>query len=53
METDPFDGDIVKLGGEEDMWRRRVGAYRVLFKVLSEEKVVFVREVARRTSSTY
>lgn len=53
MEEDPFDGDIFNLGGEENAWRRRAGAYRILFKILSEERIIFVREVARRTSSTY
>ena len=53
MGADPFGGDIVKLGGGEDTWRRRVGSYRVLFKVLSGEKIIFIREVKRRTSSTY
>lgn len=53
MGADPFGGDIVKLGGGEDTWRRRVGAYRILFKVLSGEKIIFIREVKRRTSSTY
>ena len=53
METYPFGGDIVKLGGEENTWRRRVGNYRILFKIPSREKIIFIREVVRRTSSTY
>jgi len=53
MEKDPFRGDVVNLKGEEDTWRRRVGSYRLLFKVLSKERAIFVREVKRRTSSTY
>lgn len=53
MEDDPFEGDIRKLGGDGDVWRRRVGSYRILFKILSEERIIFIREVARRTSSTY
>lgn len=53
MEMNPFGGDVVKLGGENDTWRRRIGSYRILFKVLSADKTIFIREVTRRTSSTY
>ena len=31
MEAEPFSGDIVKLEGETDRWRRRVGNYRIFF----------------------
>ena len=49
----PYAGDIVKMRGEKDVWRRRVGAYRIFFEVLSEERVVYVYRVERRTSTTY
>ena len=40
LEMNPFGGDIAKMGGEENTWRRRVGNYRILFKILSEEKLI-------------
>ena len=33
MEANPFFGDIIKLEGETDRWRRRVGSYRLFFAV--------------------
>lgn len=32
MADDPFSGDAVKLAGEDNLWRRRVGSYRVFFR---------------------
>ena len=31
MEADPFFGDTIKLEGERDRWRRRIGSYRIFF----------------------
>jgi mRNA-degrading endonuclease RelE of RelBE toxin-antitoxin system len=31
LAEDPFSGDIIKLEGAENRWRRRVGSYRVFF----------------------
>ena len=53
MADDPFAGDIVKLGGEGNRWRRRVGSYRIFFSVDSIEKTVDVTAIVRRTSTTY
>ena len=53
MAANPYSGDVVKMHGEEDTWRRRVGSYRIFFEVLSEECVVYVYRVERRTSTTY
>ena len=53
MKESPFQGDIVKLGGDGDRWRRRVGNYRILFNVLSGERTVFVYDISRCTSGTY
>jgi len=53
MQTDPFQGDIVRLKGQTAAWRRRVGAYRILFDVHRETRVVNVVDIARRTSTTY
>lgn len=33
MRQAPFAGDIVRLQGESNAWRRRVGNYRIFFEV--------------------
>jgi len=53
MKQNPFSRDILKLRGEEDIWRLRVGNYRVLFEVLFEKRTIFIYDVVRRTSTTY
>ena len=51
--VNPYAGDIQKLGGEEDAWRRRGGSYRVLYEIRNREKIVYIADIRRRTSSTY
>jgi mRNA interferase RelE/StbE len=53
LADDPFSGDVLKLEGMGDRWRRRVGSYRIFFSVDSVEKAVSVLAVVRRTSTTY
>ena len=53
FKSNPFEGDIEKIKGEEDLWRRRVGAYRILYEIFLKAKVVLVADVRRRTSATY
>jgi mRNA interferase RelE/StbE len=52
MESDPFSGDMVKLKGTAG-FRRRVGAFRILFDLNLELRRVEVTDIARRTSTTY
>lgn len=49
----PFTGDISKIEKKENGWRRRVGNYRVFYNIKTEEKIVEITEVERRTSKTY
>ena len=51
--SDPYFSDIEKMSGEEDTWRRRVGSYRIFYKILPTRNLVFVFKIKRRTSSTY
>ena len=51
--ANPFSGDIQKMKGEENAWRKRVGAYRIFYEILSHERVVHVFHAERRTSNTY
>lgn len=53
LPLDPYDGDIEKIKGEDKIWRRRVGNYRISYEIISENKVVYVFNVERRTSSSY
>ena len=49
----PYWGDIEKIGGEKNTWRRRVGNYRMLYEIFSNEKFVFIFDIRRRTTATY
>ncbi len=49
----PYFGDIQKMRGEENSWRRRVGSYRIFYKLKTKEKVILVFNLERRTSKTY
>ncbi len=53
LQTNPFQGDIIRLSNQPSAWRRRIGAYRIFFDVDAEQGVVDVVDVARRTSTTY
>lgn len=51
--TDPYFGDIQKMKGEENTWRRRIGAYRIFYRIKVAEKILLVFCIERRTSKTY
>ena len=53
LPLDPFRGDIKKMKGEQNVWRRRIGVYRIRYELIVEEKVIHVFLVERRTSSNY
>ena len=53
ISSNPYTGDIVKLEGEKNSWRRRVGAYRIFYELNSQEKVISIFRVERRGSKTY
>lgn len=53
MAQNPFMGDLQKLGGKEAEWRRRVGAYRIIFQLSTAEHFLFIIDIRRRASHTY
>ena len=53
LSVNPYSGDLVKLGGEDNLWRRRVGAYRIKFQIRNKERIIYIYEIGRRTSKTY
>jgi mRNA interferase RelE/StbE len=40
--------DIIKISGEKDTFRLRIGKYRALFKVYDEEKTIVVAKIDLR-----
>lgn len=42
LPTNPYFGDIQKMKGEDDTWRRRVGSYRIFYKIKNDEEIILV-----------
>jgi mRNA-degrading endonuclease RelE of RelBE toxin-antitoxin system len=53
MAADPFRGDIKYLKGEEGLLRRRVGDWRIFFRLIPEQRQILIPAIERRTSTTY
>ena len=53
LTINPYAGDIRKMEGEDDTWRRRVGAYRIKYEIRTLERMIRILEVKRRASNTY
>mgnify|MGYP005851608497 CR=1 FL=1 len=48
LENNITDKDIRKLKGEKDLWRLRVGDYRVIMEINQERLVIIALHVAHR-----
>ena len=53
MEEGPFLGDVRKLKGGGQGFRRRVGDWRIFFDIYPKQRRVVVIAIERRTSTTY
>lgn len=53
LTVNPYAGDIRKMEGENDIWRKRIGSYRMKYEIQASQKVIRVLELTRRTSNTY
>lgn len=53
LPSDPYIGDITKVKGEENLWRRRVGAFRIFYELIPDERIIDVLRIECRTSTTY
>ena len=53
FKINPFSGDIEKIKGEINTWRRRVGSYRIFYEIYQQTHSVFVYHIERRGSHTY
>lgn len=51
LADDPRPPGVVQL--EQDVYRLRVGDYRVIYKVLDEEQIILIGRIVRRSESTY
>jgi mRNA interferase RelE/StbE len=40
LSNNPFSGDIIRLEGTDNRWRRRVGNYRIFFAVDTTNRMV-------------
>ncbi len=45
---DPRPAGVVKLAGDENLWRIRVGNYRVVYEIHGHRLIVLVLRVAHR-----
>ena len=52
MEANPFSGDIKFLRGDPRL-RRRVGSWRIFFRVERTENTIYISAIERRSSTTY
>lgn len=52
MRLNPYVGDFSKLEGD-NVWRRRVGAYRIFFEVDQIARTIIIFHIERRGSNTY
>ncbi|MBU2109411.1 type II toxin-antitoxin system RelE/ParE family toxin [Patescibacteria group bacterium] len=49
----PYNGDLEKITDEINMWRRRVGNYRIIYEIDGKSKTITIMDIRRRTSTTY
>lgn len=53
LPANPYFGDIQKMKGKDNTWRRRIGSYRIFYKIYMTEQIIFVFHLERRGSKTY
>lgn len=46
--TNPFLSESIKIGGGKNIFRIRVGKYRILYKVYPDEKYLLITEIGKR-----
>jgi len=50
MKTDPFSGDIKLMQGEDNLYRRRKGNYRIYFRPIQSQHILEISLIERRSS---
>jgi len=48
LKNDPRPQGAIKLTGEENAWRIRVGDYRILYTIEEEIRIITIEKVAHR-----
>jgi len=48
LQGNPRPPGVVKLAGDENLWRIRVGDYRVVYEIYDDRLIVLVLRVAHR-----
>ncbi|MHC1595632.1 MAG: type II toxin-antitoxin system RelE family toxin [Candidatus Syntropharchaeales archaeon] len=49
LSKDPFIGDVKKVEGRENVYRVRIGDYRVLYLLDRKEKEIYVVKIDKRS----
>lgn len=50
MKSNPFRGDVKLMQGEENLYRRRVGSYRIYFRPIVQHGFLDIPEIERKQS---
>jgi mRNA-degrading endonuclease RelE of RelBE toxin-antitoxin system len=55
MASHPFQGDVKALHGSEwqGVFRRRIGAYRLLFTADQAQATIIIQQISLRSGKTY
>ena len=48
LQQDPFPREAIKIKGEENVFRIRVGAHRILYEVYPDRQLVLVVDIDKR-----
>ena len=49
LQQEPFPRGAIKLKGEHDMYRIRIGDYRILYEVYADKKEILIVNVDKRS----
>ena len=47
--SNPFEVDSIKIKGEDDTFRTRLGDYRILFLIQNDKQIVIVVKIDKRS----
>ncbi|MFI5419656.1 MAG: type II toxin-antitoxin system RelE/ParE family toxin [Nitrososphaerales archaeon] len=50
FQENPFPHGVIKIHGEQDVYRQRVGYYRILFEVHQDQRALVIVKVEHRRS---
>ncbi len=48
IEIDPYSGDVKKLKGESNLYRKRVGTYRIVYSIYKDILYIEIIEILHR-----